>query len=78
MYNYEYFVFILIYNRNTLSHKKTYFTSSFPSFVDFDYSFIFFIGWFQYVAAAASALASVYGAQKSARSIIKALETAEP
>jgi hypothetical protein len=38
-----------------------------PSLADFDYYFLFG-AWFQYVAAAASALASVYGAKKSARS----------
>ena len=39
----------------------------FPSLADFDYYFLF-VGWWQYAAAAASALASVYGAKKSARS----------
>jgi hypothetical protein len=34
-----------------------------PSLVDFDYYFLF-VGWWQYAAAAASALASVYGAKK--------------
>jgi hypothetical protein len=38
-----------------------------PDFADFDYYFLF-VGWWQWAAAAASAVASVYGAKKSARS----------
>jgi hypothetical protein len=36
---------------------------SLRSLADFDYYFLF-VGWWQYAAAAASALASVYGAKK--------------
>jgi hypothetical protein len=37
------------------------------SFVDFDYSFILFVGWFQLIGALASAAAGAYGAKKSAQ-----------
>jgi hypothetical protein len=37
-----------------------------PSLADFDYYFLF-VGWWQWAAAAASAVASIYGSNKSAR-----------